>query len=118
MNRVVCAWVCGLLAVAWNPAGAAEPARPALSDGKKLFDRWCGDCHAPGHGSTGTQQLQRTRGESLAVLEERRDLTAEWIRHVVRNGLNAMPQYRPSEISDAELQAIAKYLTQRAKRKS
>jgi mono/diheme cytochrome c family protein len=105
------------LAVAWSPAGAAEPAKPPVSEGKQLFDRWCGDCHAPGPGSTGTQQLARTRGESFAALEQRRDLTAEWIRYVVRNGLNAMPQYRPSEISDAELQAIAKYLTQRDRKK-
>jgi len=84
---------------------AAEPL-----PGKALFDRWCAECHAPGHGHPGTQQLERLRGASLAVLETRPDLNAALIRYVVRSGQNAMPPYRPSEISDAALDQIAQYL--------
>ena len=88
---------------------AAEGAAPA-PPGKLLFDRWCAECHAPGHGHPGTQQLGLTRGAKLAVLEQRSDLSTEYIRYVVRNGLNAMPPYRPSELPDAALEQISTYL--------
>jgi mono/diheme cytochrome c family protein len=88
---------------------AAQAAAPA--SGKLLFDRWCAECHAPGHGHPGTQQLERTRGAKLASLESRKDLNAVLIRYVVRNGQNAMPAYRPSEIDDAGIEQLAKYLS-------
>jgi (+)-pinoresinol hydroxylase len=84
---------------------AAEP--PA---GKSLFDRWCAECHAAGVGHPGAQQLERLRGTKLALLEARNDLAPEFIRYVVRQGQNAMPPYRPSEITDAQLDQIAQYL--------
>lgn len=92
---------------------AAEPAAssaPRATPGKAAFDRWCAECHAPGHGHPGTQQLERTRGPALAVLEQRTDLAPALVRVIVRNGLNAMPAYRPSEISDAELEQIVLHL--------
>ena len=90
---------------------AAEPgAVPEVAPGKALFDRWCAECHAPGHGHPGTQQLERLRGSKLAELESRSDINAALIRYVVRQGQNAMPAYRPSEISDAGLDQIAQYL--------
>jgi len=92
------------------PVPAAAGDAPAPSAGKVLFDRWCAQCHAPGHGHPGTQQLGRMRGAKLAVLEQRGDLSAGLIRLVVRNGQSAMPPYRPSEISDAELEQIAAHL--------
>ena len=94
-------------------AQAAQPgstATAAPSPGKVAFDRWCAECHAPGHGHPGTQQLERIRGAKLAVLESRPDLEGAYVRLVVRNGQNAMPAYRPSEISDATLESIAQYL--------
>jgi (+)-pinoresinol hydroxylase len=91
------------------PAGAA-PAIAAPAPGKVAFDRWCAECHAPGHGHSGTQQLERIRGARLSVLESRPDLEGAYIRLVVRNGQNAMPAYRPSEINDATLDSIAQYL--------
>lgn len=93
-------------AAAPEPATSAPQPRP----GKMLFDRWCAECHAPGHGHPGTQQLERIRGAKLSLLESRTDLEAAFIRYVVRNGQNAMPAYRPSEISEAGLEQIARYL--------
>ena len=105
------------LAAGWMPAilqaaaPAALPVAPSdIAAGKALFDRWCAECHAPGHGHPGTQQLERLRGAKLAELESRPDLTAALIRYVVRSGQNAMPAYRPSEISDAGLDQISLYL--------
>jgi (+)-pinoresinol hydroxylase len=89
---------------------AAPGAPPDVAAGKALFDRWCTECHAPGHGHPGTQQLERLRGAKLAVLEQRPDLTSALVRAIVRNGMNAMPAYRQSEISDAQLEQIGQYL--------
>lgn len=104
-----------LLALAAGAVQAAQPAPgsapAALHPGKALFDRWCAECHAPGHGHPGTQQLERIRGAKLAVLEQRRDLTPDVVRAFVRNGMNAMPAYRPSEITDADLSLIGSYLS-------
>jgi (+)-pinoresinol hydroxylase len=97
-------------------AQAAAPAAPAASPtaapapGKIAFDRWCAECHAAGVGHPGAQQLERLRGAKLALLEARNDLAPEFIRYVVRHGQNAMPPYRPSEISDTQLDQIAQYL--------
>ena len=99
-----------LIGVSGEVAAAAPPATTPPSPGKQLFDRWCTECHGPGHGHPGTQQLERIRGAKLAVLEQRRDLNAGLIRYVVRTGQVAMPAYRPSEITDAELDQIAAYL--------
>lgn len=79
--------------------------------GKQLFERYCAQCHAPGYGHPGTMQLERVRGKALAVLEERNDLVAAYVTTVVRNGLVEMPPYRPTEIDDAALATLVKYLT-------
>jgi (+)-pinoresinol hydroxylase len=104
-----------MLIFAAAPALCADVVIPP--PGKALFARWCAECHAPGHGHPGTQQLGWTKGEKLAVLEQRRDLNAGLIRYVVRNGQAAMTPYRPSEISDADLDQIAAYLAPPKKRK-
>jgi hypothetical protein len=61
-------------------------------EGKRLFDRHCAECHAPGAGRPGTQQLGWSRGKDRAVLEQRRDLAADYISFVVRNGLLEIAQ--------------------------
>jgi mono/diheme cytochrome c family protein len=94
-----------LLALLTFQAHAADA--PA---GKRLFDRHCAECHAPGSGRPGTQQLGWSRGKDRAVLEQRRDLAADYISFVVRNGLLEMPPFRPTEMSDAELRELARYL--------
>lgn len=85
---------------------AAEPAPP----GKQVFDRYCAECHAPGSGHPGTQQLEWTRGKPLSVLEARKDLLPAYVATVVRNGLVEMPPYRPTEIDDTALAALLQYL--------
>jgi (+)-pinoresinol hydroxylase len=99
-----------LLMLPFAAMAATPAAAPDVATGKALFDRWCAECHAPGHGHPGTQQLERLRGAKLAELESRLDLNAALIGYVVRNGQNAMPPYRPSEISDAGLHQISQYL--------
>ena len=89
---------------------AAAPATAAELTGKEAFDRHCVHCHGAGDEMTGTLQLARTRGKDKALLTERDDLPAEYIRMVVRQGLKAMPAFVPSDLTDAQLQALAEYL--------
>ena len=79
-----------LVAFAAVPASAAD-----LPPGKQVFDRFCSECHAPGFGHPGTQELELTRGKALSILEQRKDLGADYVRYVVRHGLWEMPPYRP-----------------------
>jgi (+)-pinoresinol hydroxylase len=94
-----------LLAMAAT-CGSAADAPP----GKRVFDRYCAECHAPGFGHPGTMQLERTRGKALSILEARKDLIPAYVATVVRNGLSEMPPYRPSEIDGEALSALVEYL--------
>jgi len=38
------------------------------------------------------------------------------VRHIVRTGISVMPQFRKTEISDAELDALAAYLSKNTPR--
>jgi mono/diheme cytochrome c family protein len=98
-----------LLLVAGTAAARAEP--PLT--GKQVFDRHCIHCHAPGPEHPGTRQLGFTRGEDNAVLEQRSDLAAEYIRHVVRHGLRSMPAFVPSDLTETQLESLTEYLSRR-----
>lgn len=53
----------------------------------------------------------QVQGALPDALEQRSDLTPEMVKYFVRNGVTIMPFFRKTEISDAELNAIADYLT-------
>ena len=56
--------------------------------------------------------LQLTyQGALAAALEERTDLTSEFISFYVRRGVGGMPFFRKTEISDADLAALGVYLS-------
>ena len=86
---------------------------PAMAEsGKQVFDQWCASCHAPGNRTPGTASLQaKYAGSKPAELEQRTDLNPEIIRYFVRNGVLVMPPFRKTEISDADLAALASYLS-------
>ncbi|PQA87221.1 p-cresol methylhydroxylase [Marinicaulis flavus] len=88
---------------------AAAP-KPEPGSGADIFAKQCSWCHAPGVDHPGTMQLGATRGEDFAVLEEREDLNADYVKYIVRHGLNAMPPFKPTAITDAELDKLANYL--------
>ncbi len=90
----------------------ARPARaPAPSRGALVFEQWCASCHGRGAGHPGTQSLEIKYAGSLpAALEDRTDLSPEVTAFYVRNGFALMPFFRKTEISDADLQALAAYL--------
>lgn len=89
---------------------ATASARGAELSGEEVFARHCVHCHGPGGEAPGTQQLARTRGESLALLTERSDLPAAYIEAIVRSGLRAMPAFVPSDLTDTQLKALSEFL--------
>lgn len=84
---------------------------PDLARGEATFTYWCATCHSAGPGMPGTQALQAKYNGSLpAVLTERADLTPALISFYVRNGISVMPFFRKTEVSDADLEALAAYV--------
>jgi mono/diheme cytochrome c family protein len=90
-------------------AAAQEPAD--VQRGKQVFDQWCAPCHGDGPGKPGTAALSALyKGQKPALLEERTDLVPELTKQFVRTGVSVMPFFRKTEISDADLEALAAYL--------
>ena len=79
-------------------------------DGQAVFNEYCVHCHVDSKEAPGTIQLGIRRGESMAVLTERDDLVAVYIETVVRNGLNAMPAFAPSDLDREKLAALVEFL--------
>lgn len=97
----------GLLAALCGGAHAQQPA----ARGNEVFQNWCAPCHAPGARHPGTQALDALyKGAKPAALEQRTDLLPELTRAFVRTGVSVMPPFRKTEISDADLEALAAYL--------
>ncbi len=78
--------------------------------GKDVYEKWCAGCHADSPFAPGTIYLRQNRPPELAVIEGRTDLSAEFIRVLVRRGQGGMPSFRKTEISDTELQSLVDYL--------
>ena len=86
----------------------------SVDHGKQVFQNWCAPCHAPGPRHPGTQALDALyKGAKPGPLEQRTDLVPELTRQFVRGGVSVMPPFRKTEISDADLAALAAYLAPR-----
>ncbi len=85
-----------------------------LTTGRDVYTYWCWNCHGEGPGKPGTVALSaRYKGALPALLTERTDLSAELVKVYVRNGLSIMPHFRKTQISDAQLNALAEYLARK-----
>lgn len=85
----------------------------AGGDGKVLFEAHCGYCHLTGGMGTNLltkQQMMAGNPPEKGLLSNRDDLTADYVKAVVRMGKGAMPQQTKVDLTDAELDAVAKYL--------
>ena len=80
-------------------------------DGKTLFELHCVACHGAGIGHPGTMRLQERVEEAQAALLDRDNLPAGYVKLVVREGFKLMPPFRPSEITDAQLDSLAAYIS-------
>jgi mono/diheme cytochrome c family protein len=110
MKRVITAL---LLAAGFSlTANAAEPA--AQVSGEAVYKRWCTHCHSAGRGNPGTESLQvKYGGKVPAVLLDRTDLSPQVVATFVRTGVLSMPPFRKTEVTDAELTAVAAYVAQK-----
>jgi (+)-pinoresinol hydroxylase len=100
----------GALLCAVAPLAAQEPP-DAHSAGRAVYARWCAPCHAPGITHPGTNALTvKYAGVKSGVLLEWKDVTPHYVAGIVRGGIAVMPPFRKVEISDAELDALARYL--------
>lgn len=87
-------------------------AQDAAPNGEAVYNHWCAPCHAAGPGHPGTQGLQiKYRDTAInPVLVDRTDLTPEVVKTFVRQGILSMAPFRKTEITDAELDALAAFL--------
>lgn len=87
----------------------ALAAGPPTAPGAALFAEKCAMCHRVM--GMGTVLLMRRRDAATAPLENRKDLTAEFVAVAARAGIGNMPRISRGEVSDAELNAIAEWLS-------
>jgi len=114
--------VLGVSAAAEKPAGTevknatsgVMQDRSSKSPAEALFVEKCGMCHR--QMGMGTVILARRMEPSKAMLEARTDLNPEYVVQAARAGIGNMPRIQRGEVSDAQLQVIAKYLTSKAKK--
>jgi (+)-pinoresinol hydroxylase len=108
----------GVALAAWASTVGAQPPESDAPRGKQVYDYWCLPCHGTGLGLPGfnelpgTQQLRiKYRDTAISpLLTERTDLVPVFVKTIVRQGVSFMPQFRKTEISDADLDALAAYL--------
>lgn len=101
----------GLLNIGF--VSATEPATSSSSGhgGKQIFEHWCAICHADAPRMPGTASLAaKYEGKLPAALEDRTDMSPDFIKHFVRNGVLIMPGFRKTEINDADLELLVDYL--------
>ncbi len=98
--------------VSWT--WSAIVARPGDSPGYLAFQRECAVCHGTGPAKPGTRALRaKYAGKVPALLEQRTDLQPAYVEYIVRHGVSVMPPFRKTELSDADLAAIAAYLARK-----
>jgi (+)-pinoresinol hydroxylase len=107
---------------AWTlfPSREQKPGTARVQEGNEVFQNLCAGCHGAdiknasvGIGATmpGTDALAaKYKGAKPARLEERTDLTPQFIKIFVRNGVSVMPLFRKTELSDADMEALSAYL--------
>jgi mono/diheme cytochrome c family protein len=90
----------------------ADEVTPEHGAGREVYLKWCAPCHTSGITHPGTHALMtKYQGVKSGVLLEWTDLPANTVKYTVRHGISVMPQFRKTEISDAELDALARYLS-------
>lgn len=100
-----------LLAAAALVAGTAIAAAPppaTIRDGEAIYHDKCVYCHDAKGWGTRALALRTQPGE--AILVNRKELPAALTEIVVRRGIGSMPGFTPTELSDAEIARVAKWL--------
>lgn len=91
---------------------APESRAELIARGEAVYEYWCNACHGPEMLKPGTAALAiKYQGALPAALTERTDMVPEFVEQMVRQGISMMPFFRPTEVSDADLDALAAFLT-------
>ncbi len=100
-------------AAAADSSSSADP----VDHGRQVFALNCAPCHGRGPGDDGDEHLPGTaalqrkyQGAVPAALELRADLAPEVLEYFIRNGTGAMPPFRKSELTDADIAALHAYI--------
>jgi cytochrome c553 len=121
MKRAILALVLALAGCSEKPVAMADGTkienafhgalqdRSSKSADEALFVEKCGMCHR--QMGMGTVILARRMDPKVAMLETRRDLTAEMITSAARQGIGNMPRISRAEVSDPQMAQITNYLT-------
>ena len=109
MRRITAVASLLFLAIASSGAAAQDS---ELALGERIYVDKCEYCHGDGMQKGGTFILAaRYEGALPALLTERTNLAPEYIEAVLRTWTRGMAPFRPTEISDSELEALIAYLT-------
>ena len=93
------------------------PADTPVERGRIAFRARCAICHGTEPDAAGTNSLAvKYAGSKPAPLEQRTDLTPEVVRFYARHGSGMMPFFRKTELSDAQLDEVAAYLTRNTRK--
>jgi cytochrome c5 len=91
-----------------NATSGVGQDRSSKSPEEALFVEKCGMCHR--QMGMGTIILARRVDPAVAMLEARKDLPPDFVVQAARAGIGNMPRISRGEVSDAQLQTIARYL--------
>jgi len=91
-----------------NATSGVSQDRSSKSPEEALFVEKCGMCHR--QMGMGTIILARRVDPAVAMLEARTDLPTDFVVQAARSGIGNMPRISRGEVSDAQLQTIARYL--------
>ena len=91
---------------------APESRAELIARGEAVYEYWCNACHGPEMLKPGTAALAiKYQGALPAALTERTDMVPEFVEQMVRQGISMMPFFRPTEVSNADLDALTAFLT-------
>ena len=88
----------------------AQQAEPQERSGEDLYQQWCAGCHDPGPRHPGTMRMEGDFGPENSVLRDMQAINRPLIHYAVRQGFQMMPPFRPTELTDEEVDRIADYI--------
>lgn len=91
-------------------ACSKEPAKEG-PDGEEKYALHCAGCHDPGPDHPGTMLLDQL-GRPVPSLIGRESLDRDYVHSVVRYGLVEMPPFRPTELTDQDIDEIYDHIRQ------